>query len=250
MGKRSAFRCGQALAAVLALCLLCGCGGAPAEHTPEASGAAPSEVARAEREVYYAELIGTELGELRELGMFCMELEVDENGKVCAKKAGDGLLVTDEVELHQWPQSGGPFRFIADLDTGSGQITMLTVMANAQEDWETVTSPSGTEVYDRLDAIIDADMTLDDYCQAWAQYRGYESWELPEGVDGDTSLLDAPDLEPWANGIYDELISRCTPGLTISFYRAGETEPVPGYMQYNPTTGGPEFSFGEGFTRG
>ena len=95
-----------------------------------------------------------------------------------------------------------------------------------------------------------ADMTLDDYCGAWAQYRGYESWELPEGVDGDTSLLDAPDLEPWANGIYDELISRCTPGLTISFYRAGETEPVPGYMQYNPTTGGPEFSFGEGFTRG
>lgn len=261
MRKRSFLHRASAGLAALALLTLCACGGVPAQNTAGPAGgaadgvqepAAPAEHAealsvkssKAEENGRYIALINDELDKLRELGLFYLEFEIDSGVKP--------YNVADSVKnVQKFQQSDGPCRsYSVNFDKDSGQITYLYIVANAQEDWETVTSESGLEIYDRLDAIIDTEMTLGDYCDAWAQYRGYERWELPEGVDADTLFLDAPELEQWAEGIYDEVIDRCTPGLTISFYRAGEDEPVPGYIQYHGTTGGPELSFGESFGRG
>ena len=248
MNKRTLFCAAYAVTAALALCLLCGCGGAPAQDTSEPVGPAQADTlplsAGPEEGTDYIGLINAELDELRELGLFHLEFEAVRNGKERGERGG-----IDKVGIQNF-QSDAPCSYSVDFDKASGKITRLNIVAGVQEDWETVVSETGVEVYDRLDAIIDPDMTLGEYCALWAQYRGYESWELPEGVDGDTLCLDAPALEQWAEGIYDSMADLASPGLTISFYRAGETEPVPVYIQYTPTTAGPEINLGEDIVRG
>lgn len=249
--------------AALVLCSLCACGGAPARDTAGPAGAADgiqepatpaegmealsSKSSQAEKINHYISLINDELDTMRKLGLFQLEFEAVKSGKADV----DG----DNVRIQHHPPDGprsddDPCSYYVIFDRTVGQITFLRVVCRPQEDWESVTSDDRLEIYDRLDAVIDPEMTLGDYCDAWAQYRGYERWELPEGVDSDTLYMDAPSLEQWAEGIYDSLFDLSYPGLTVSFYRAGETEPVSGYIQYQGTTGGPELGFGESFTRG
>lgn len=232
MNRRKIIRYTRATLAALALCVLCACGSEPAQD-----GAAGGKAAGTAGS--YVELINAELDTMRELGLFKLELEA-------AEKGGESADDDGYVRIQDF-QSDGPCSYLVHFDTASGQVTMLHVVPHPQDGWESVTTDSGLEVYDRLDAILDPDMTLGDYCDAWAEYRGYNGYMID--VDPDTLMLDLPLQKEWARGIkYDG--ENTVPGLTLQFYPEPQSEPVLGYIQYNPTTGGPEFCFGEGFTLG
>lgn len=197
-------------------------------------------VATAAKTVYYVDLINAELDTMRELGLFKFDFEVLKNGK--ENVDDDGY-----VRIQEHWSDDRPCSYNVRFDPADEQVTMLFITPRPQDDWESVTADSGLEVYDRLDAIIDPEMTLRDYCDAWAQYRGYNGYVLD--VDPDTPMLELPLQKEWADGIVWDG-GHTVPGLTIEFHPEPQSEPVYGYIQYNATTDGPEFCFGEGFTLG
>jgi len=81
--------------------------------------------------------------------------------------------------------------------------------------------------------VVEPDMTLKDYCDIWAEYQGYAWYEMPEGVDPDTLLLEAHALVQWEGGITNDYFHTKENGLTFSFYPEDQSTPEIMYLSYN-----------------
>ena len=191
-----------------------------------------------------------ELDTLRRMGLFHAQFTVTEDDRVPEEPGMSAWVFSD----HRLRAEDGSFTddhlyyYDIEVDPDTGKIRTLSIGAVPQEGWEPVEVPwpegeSGssqepaTYIYNNFDAIIDPDLTLGDYCGIWADYQGYDRWELPEGVDPETRCLDADPLRQW-EGV-----------VAIRFYRnGGEAEPV--YLSYIATMSGPVIIFGSDYMKG
>lgn len=232
MKKSGIFR--LAAGAALVLCMLGGCGTEPAISS------------RAE----LVEHCNAGLDELRELGLFTAEFEVTPADEVPDfEYEGYGPrpeLPEDRYEgvitLWHGYGTGGEYSCSMDVDTDTGKITGLHITARQQESWVPVSTffrnVAGSDVlgiYDNPEALFDTEMTLGGMCTAWAEYQGYERYELPMDAADGVTFLGAQELEAWNDGYREPR------GITVSFFREGEKEPEYYSFNYTPTGMGPVF---------
>lgn len=214
---------------------------APAEghYVPEDWAPVPREEIPAlpgERDA--AELINAELDKLRELGLLRAELEVTREECLCADitEGRIGEEFTGRVYLTS-SQRTGDYNYYLCYNAGTGKL-----------DWvQLCERPSGgvnqvDDVYGCFEGVIDPELTLGRYCELWAEYQGYERYELPEGAGADVPCLDARSLAAWDDGAEGELGE----GLTVSFFREGGSEAEYACVNYGPSLMGPCVIIGRG----
>lgn len=195
-----------------------------------------------------------ELDELRELGLFHAEFEVTEADKVPDFEAPRPVwkreipeLPEDKYEgiicLQHTYNSEHSYSYNINVDAGTGKITCLDINARPQENWIPMSTgfsgDPGSWVlgfYGNYDAILDPEMTLGTMCSAWAEYQGYERWELPLDATEDVKFIDAPELGAWNFGYTGP------DGLTVAFYRSGKRGPEYYSFNYTPAAAGPYFT--------
>lgn len=186
-------------------------------------------------------LINDQLDELRTLGLLRSGLEVrwqDEHSEVDAGRVSEEC--TDK--LYFIGSGHNNCNYCLCYNAGTGKLDSVSVCPK----------PGGARVADVYDAgygtVMNKAMTIGEYCERWAEYQGYERWELPEGVDADTRYLDAHNLPVWKTGIYrpaaDGGTGSYTEGLVISFFRPGSDEPEYAYVKYGPSDIGPCVTLG------
>lgn len=223
--------CGWVMLAVaLLMLLLCACG---------SQSKAQSEAPKVDREQ-----LNAELDKLRELGLFHVEFEMAATDRAIRNlpsgpealkgsgNRGDSGDATIQVE-------NSLFYSVLHIDTGTGKLTGLSIRAKVQSDWEpSYTTESGLGIYDNFDVIMNTELTIGQYCDIWAEYQGYDYYELPEGVSLGTRYLDADGLD--AYGFTHE-----GNGICIPFFRDGE-EAEAGYawVSYGASGSGPAVAFG------
>lgn len=238
MNRRKITRRARYMLAALALCALCACGSKPA--VTDKAG--------------LVEQCGLGLDTLRELGLFTAEFEVTTEDYVPDYEY-EGYdpypeLPEDRYEgvitlrgYYSAESAEYKYSYSLDVDTDTGKITGLLINAKPRKDWVPFfvgfrSSPSNAALgfYDNPEALFDPEMTLGQVCAAWAQYQGYERWELPEGAGGDVSFIDAQELEVWNIGYSG------SGGITAAFYRGGKKAPEYYAFNYTPAAAGPYFT--------
>ena len=198
-----------------------------------------------------------EMDMLRELGLFTAEFEVtpaDEVPDFENKSYGPAPELSEDryegvITLRHGYGTGGEYSCSMDVDTDTGKITGLHITAYQQDNWVPVSTffrnVAGSDVlgiYDNPEALFDTGMTLGGMCAAWAEYQGYERYELPEGAGADVPCLDARSLAAWDDGAEGELGE----GLTVSFFREGGSEAEYACVNYGPSLMGPCVIIGRG----
>ena len=195
----------------------------------------------------FVQLCNAELDELRELGLFHTEFELTEKDLLRRKNPEPGAYKGEYVGEVVMYGGGDTVYCSLFMNADIGKIIGMTLVARPQKDWEGEPSHDSEGnpmyVYDNYEAIIDTDMTIGQYCDIWAQYRGYDRYELPEGVDAETRYLEANTLDAW------DFTFEGT-GICIPFYRAGEDEPGYAWISYEPTGSGPSIAFGDASLKG
>ena len=186
----------------------------------------------------FSDLCNAEIAQLREMGLFHVEFEIDE---VISYK-DVGVLRSEDDYLGRIDMHGrnDDVSYTVTADTDTGKICALSIIAWPHEDTEPAfyDELGGWYIYDNFDVIFDTDMTVGEYCEIWKQYQGYERCELPEGVPPETRLLDANALDAWGFSMEGS-------GIKIPFYRAGETEPEYAWISYEASGNGPAICFGD-----
>lgn len=214
MNRRKTIRLARYMLAALALCALCACG-----TVKDSPGIEP-------------ETVNAELDKLRELGLFHAQFEV------AAEDCAEAQPAAKDDPVGNITINGGSdsFRYSVKFDPDMGKITGLSISANVQEGWE----PSDAGVYGNYDAIMDPEMTIEEYCLYWAQYRKYSGSELPEGVYGDELCTSASRLDAWQD-------SADATGLRVrfSFTRDGEVAKEDAWICCVPMAVGPYATFGD-----
>lgn len=223
--------CGWVMLAVaLLMLLLCACGSQPE---------AKSEPPKVDREQ-----LNAELDKLRELGLFHAEFEMAATDHAIRNEpfySGDfGKGESGDAKTYV---ENSLFYCVLSIDTGTGRITGLSIHAKRQDDWEPAyTTESGLDIYDNFDAIMDTELTIGQYCDIWAEYQGYDYYELPEGVSLGTRYLDADGLDAYGFTYEGN-------GICIPFFRDGE-EAGYAWVSYGASGSGPTVVFGGATLKG
>lgn len=221
MNRRKIIRGARYMLAALALCALCACGAV--NDTPKVE----------------PETVNAELDKLRGLGLFHAQFEVT------AEDCAGAILLTDGEEQGSFVINGanGSFSYDMVFDPDAGKINGLSINALVQDDWEPAFVSDGYSFYDNYDAIIDPKLTVRQYCESWARYRGYDGYEMPAGSNGGTLYTEVSTLNGYReNGDPSQ--------LRISFSRAGQAESGYAWICCSATASGPYMTFGDSHPAG